>query len=583
MAGLFGDDFEINIKKPNIKELIAKVEKPAAEKEISAEKALKSKKTTLEEKLNIITTNVYSVLGKQREHVVVIRDIDTFKSYIDKAIEKGRIAIDTETNNSLDPITCKIMGLCLYVPDEKQAYIPINHIDNETGLKLENQLTEEDCKNQLQRLIDNNVFTVFHNYKFDYQVIKCTCGIEVPCNWDTMIVAKLIDENEKAGLKQQYIEKIDLNQEKYSIDHLFENVLYEQVDPSIFALYAATDSMMTDKLYLWQKPIMESYEKENPERNPYKLFREVELPCIQVMAEMELAGVAFDVDYANRLRTKFTNKLAVVDKKIEEELVKLNSQINDWRLSADANYKAIKKGKSVEINGITYRGKSNPEQLTNTWFKVLPNSNDEVAISNEEVISLKLNAPDLYGKSKAEQLDTKINLKSPTQLAILFYDILKVPVVDKNTPRGTGEEILKALQKEYPICQYLLERRSIDKMLDAFINSLPEEINPKTGKIHCDFNQYGAATGRTSCSGPNLQQIPSHEKSIRLLFMADCPGHQVELTNNYYDVPETDEVETVNGWKKVADIVNGDKVIGQENIDIIKSVEKINTVYRLYV
>ena len=86
------------------------------------------------------------------------------------------------------------------------------------------------------------------------------------------------------------------------------------------------------------------------------------------------------------------------------------------------------------------------------------------------------------------------------------------------------------------------------KLLDAFINSLPEKVNPKTGKIHCSFNQYGAATGRFSSSEPNLQQIPSHSKNIRLLFTADTDYHQVEPTSeDCYEVPVGDEVETTEG------------------------------------
>jgi hypothetical protein len=64
----------------------------------------------------------------------------------------------------------------------------------------------------------------------------------------------MLDENElSAGLKQQYISKIDPSIEKYSIEHLFEDIEYAIVDPDLFALYAATDSYMTYKLYEWQK------------------------------------------------------------------------------------------------------------------------------------------------------------------------------------------------------------------------------------------------------------------------------------------------------------------------------------------
>lgn len=144
------------------------------------------------------------------------------------------------------------MGLCIYTPNEKNAYVPVNHCTLD-GIRLDWQCTEEQIKNQLNRLYDNvDVIQIYHNGKFDYQVLKCTCGWKGRIDWDTMIGARILNENERAGLKGQYIEKIDNSIEKYSIEKLFEGVEYKYVDPYIFALYAATDSFMTYKLYLWQ-------------------------------------------------------------------------------------------------------------------------------------------------------------------------------------------------------------------------------------------------------------------------------------------------------------------------------------------
>ena len=145
-----------------------------------------------------------------------------------------------------------------------------------------------------------------HNGKFDYQVIKCTCGLELSVYWDTMIGARILDENEKsAGLKQQYRDKIDSSVEKYSIDHLFENIEYAVVDPSLFALYAATDAMMTYKLYKWQ---MKQFDLPGNERIKW-LFHNVEMPVMKVAAEMELTGVEIDSDYAKRLSNKYHQKV----------------------------------------------------------------------------------------------------------------------------------------------------------------------------------------------------------------------------------------------------------------------------------
>ena len=561
MEGLFGADFEIDVKTPkSVKKLIKKLDADTIKSaETNVEKMLKSKKLSLQDRLAIINEKVIKILGKQRHNTLVIRSLNDFSDYIDKAIAAGRIAVDTETNNSLDPITCKLMGLCLYVPGEKQAYIPINHINNDTGELLENQLTEADCRVQLQRVLDAGTFIVMHNGKFDYKVIKCTCNIEVVPDWDTMLAAKVLDENEfSAGLKQQYISKIDPSQEKYSIDHLFENVEYAQVDPNIFALYAATDSMMTDKLYLWQRPHMEEAELENPNLNIYKLFKEVEMPCLQVVAEMELAGINFDVEYADRLRIKYESQLADIDAKIDAELAKIADKVEAWKLTPDAT-------NSARIY-VAEKSKMSAEKIEVMY----------------PYLDTTLNKRYKMGKAKIDQLENPISLSSPTQLAILFYDILGLS--NKADDRSTGEDALTELSKKSPIASLLLERRGVVKLLDAFINSLPEKVNPKTGKIHCSFNQYGAATGRFSSSEPNLQQIPSHSKNIRLLFTADTEYHQVNpVAEDCYEVPVGDEVETVEGWKKATDIATGDTLVGEAAKFIVRAVQRQDDLVKLFV
>ena len=114
-----------------------------------------------------------------------------------------------------------------------------------------------------------------------------------------MLGAKMLDENEQAGLKWQYIDKCDKNREKYSIEQLFEGLKYELFDPELFALYAATDALMTDRLYEYQ---IERFKDKDLSR-VYKVLTEVEIPLIEVVAEMELKGVYFDVEYI----TKFPN------------------------------------------------------------------------------------------------------------------------------------------------------------------------------------------------------------------------------------------------------------------------------------
>jgi DNA polymerase-1 len=329
----------------------------------------------------------------------------------------------------------------------KNAYIPLNHIDYKTGERLAWQLTEEDIREQFSRL--SGIKIIMHNGKFDYQVIKCTCGVKLKVFWDTLIGARILDEDEPAGLKVQYIQKIDSTIEKYSIEHLFKDVEYAVVDPEIFALYAATDAYMTYRLYEWQKARFE----EPDAFKLYKLFLDVEMPVMEVAAEMELTGVCIDNEYAQRLSAKYHKKLDAIDAKIAEELDKLAPTIAEWRKTQDAQYKAPKKDGT-------------------------------------------------FNKSKSEQLSDPVQVTSPTQLAILFYDVLKHPVVDKKSPRGTGEDILK--QIEVPICKVILEKRGIEKLLGTYIDKLPTCVCEKDGKLHAHFNQVGTDTGRFSSSDPNL-------------------------------------------------------------------------------
>ena len=434
---LWGDDFSIKNTKEADLELLEKTKKPL--KVVSSEKSLKSKKTSIEDKLAIIREEVLRILGGYAENTIVIKTKQQLIDYIDKSIQNGIISVDTETDNSLDPITCKLMGPCIYTPGQKNAYIPINHINYVTGERLDWQLTEEDVAEQFKRL--ENTPIIFHNGKFDYEVIKCTTGVPLKIYWDTMIGARMLNENERAGLKEQYIAKIDPSIEKYDIEHLFSGIEYAIVDPEIFALYAATDAFMTYKLYEWQ---LKQFNLPDNKRI-FDVFKNVEIPVITVAAQMELDGVEIDKEYATRLSEKYHKKSEELDKLIETELKKYDSVIAQWRLTPDANYHPPKKAGSGE------------------------------------------------GKSKAEQLDDPVSISSPTKLAILIYDVLQYKSVDKKMPRGTGEDILVKLNEKYqiPLCDLILQKRGLEKLIGTYIDKLPECVSPKDGRLHAQFNQLG--------------------------------------------------------------------------------------------
>jgi len=519
LENLWGDDEEEIVvkKKEKTKKTLEKIAKPKKVKEAkeTVQKTIKSKTVSLGDKLNLINEEVGRVLGKQKQNVIVIKDKQSYFNYIQGAINIGKIAIDTETNNSLDPITCKLMGLCLYYPGAKQAYIPVNHRNWQTGERLDWQLNEGDIAEGLQLLNNAKTYNIFHNGKFDREVIDCTCGIYVPISYDTMIAAKLIDENEfSAGLKQQYISKIDPDQEKYSIDHLFEGVEYADVDPEIFALYAATDSLMTYRLYNeYQLPILISKDFEAIEN----LSEQTETPLIPVLAEMELNGMYVDQEYAQRLSKKFHDRLTKIDSSITELLYSVKDIINEWKLTPNALNKQMKKQSEKQ--------RANAVKSANY---------DDSLWKYENGVWYKLS------KSKIEQLDEELtpeSLASPTQFGILLYDILKAPIVNEEKPTATGEEELKAIVDAAKksdnsvlrnLCELILDRRECVKLLSTYIDNIPELAKRwPDGRVRTHFNQYGAQTGRLSSSDPvNFQNIPSHEKSIRLLFRG-TPGYRI--------------------------------------------------------
>lgn len=463
MSSLWGEEFKVDDSELT-KKIVNKINKPKQNKVVTAEKMLKSKSVSLEEKLNLINSEVVRILGHYKDNTEVIKTKTQLHDYISDAISNGIIAVDTETNNSLDTITCKLMGGCIYTPNRKNAYIPINHTDLNDN-RLDWQLTEKDIYEEFSRLDGIDIIT--HNGKFDYEVLYTTTGWKMPITWDTMIGCKLLDENEPAGLKGQYISKIDNSQEKYSIDHLF-TVPYNYVDPDIFALYAATDSFMTHKLYEYQKKEFEKAEN----KDIYNLLKTIEIPIISVVAEMELRGIEVDCEYAEKISKIYHERSEEVQSRIDKELEKLEPTIRAWRNTKEANVRPPAKNASG------------------------------------------------YGKSKNEQLASPVELSSPTQMAILLYDVLKVGIIDKKNPRGTGADILEELSKKVPICKLLVEKRGVDILINTFIDKMPSLVKEKTGRLHANFNTYGADTGRFSSSDPNLQNIPSHAKDIRLIFKA---------------------------------------------------------------
>ncbi len=142
-------------------------------------------------------------------------------------------------------------------------------------------------------------------------------------------------------------------------------------------------------------------------------------------------------------------------------------------------------------------------------------------------------------KQAHELAGQPFNLNSPKQLGEIFFDKLKLPVV-KKTPSGspsTDEEVLQKLAEDYPLPKVLLEYRSLAKLKSTYTDKLPKMVNAATGRVHTNYGQAIAVTGRLSSNDPNLQNIPirtAEGRRIREAFIA--PAGSVIISADYSQI-----------------------------------------------
>ncbi len=119
----------------------------------------------------------------------------------------------------------------------------------------------------------------------------------------------------------------------------------------------------------------------------------------------------------------------------------------------------------------------------------------------------------------------EFNIDSPKQLAKLLYDDLNLPVLKRTkTGPSTDQDVLERLAADHSLPAKIIEHRMLSKLKGTYLDALPKLVQPRTGRIHCSFNQVVAATGRLSSSDPNLQNIPVRTPEGRLVRRAFVPG-----------------------------------------------------------
>ena len=426
---------------------------------------------TIKQKVEYAKDLSLQVFGNKLDKIELVTDPNRIEEYLHNTLKNGILAVDTETNG-LDRIDGKIAGICLYTPGEKGIYIPVGHVSYMTNQPLKDNVDSWKMKWFFDVCNENNVKYILHNAKFDMHILYWMIGVKIVPYWDTLIAGQLLNENEPHGLKvlyQKYCVRADEEQQVAKFNTLFNGIEFNSIPPSVGYMYAAFDPIMTYELYKFQEQYLDKevgqYCYRKGLERVAEVFRNIEMPLIEVVFDMEVQGVDIDTELAKELKDKYTYYMNLAVDNFKTQIIEL-----------------------------------------------------EVAGAFDE---LRVKHPDKFNKI-SELGDIKINIASNAQLVILFYDVLKLD--PPKGQRSVGEEQLKQLH--HPLVDCILEYRGMSKLLSTYIEAIPNHIAKKDGKLHANFNQYGAKTGRFSSSDPNLQNIPSKTKKLSDGTVIDA-GHDI--------------------------------------------------------
>lgn len=493
--------------------------------------------------------DVKKTLCAHRGLVRVLRDEASVERYINHCIKNNIVALDTETNNSLDVHDNEMVGLCLYTSFDRPVYIPIGHRIKATGELQPRQVSKEFLKKQILKLL--NVRIIFHNAKFDVNVIRKNFGIHLPIYWDTLIAAKIMDENRLTnGLKFLYVEGINPVLVDYHVTTFFEENVYADIDD--FGLYSAIDSYDTYQLY----------EKQNKELSTPSMERlrnlliELEFKVTEVCADMEWRGFTFNEELCKNYIAIEADKLKKMGNRINELLEPYQDKILNWQYVPGGRGMVPKLDDETGLP-IKKKVKTTIQGKNGTYTKMVETDED-------------LLIPDPYA---GKRLDWPVLLTSPDQVLCLLNCILGIDINSTviDDLRATGNEIADLIGKY----------RHLNHNLSSFFE--PYLKLSKNGKIYATFNQMGGKanededdkedktvkTGRFSSKNPNLQQLPARqgEDGVRLCFTAsgDVPGVR-EVEENKFTTFFLDKVDCPNGYVLAKDLKVGEMVNTDEGV-----------------
>ncbi|GAA3646021.1 DNA polymerase I [Flavivirga jejuensis] len=350
------------------------------------------------------------------------------KLFIKNLMNQTSVCFDTETTG-LNPITAELVGIAFSWEVGKGFYLPFPEDKTEAQALIE----------QLRPFFESETIQkIGQNLKYDIKVLG-KYHIEVRGKlFDTMLAHYLINPDMRHNM--DVLAETYLNYTPISIESLIGKKGKNQLSMREVPLEKQTEYAVEDSDITLQ--LKEHFEKELGEANTQKLFDDIEVPLLRVLAAMELEGINLDKNFLNSL---------------SEEL-------------------------------------------------------------NKDITSLETKIYEVAGE--------EFNIASPKQLGIILFEKLKLVDKPKKTKTGqyaTSEDILSYLAKEHDIIQNILDYRGLAKLKSTYVDALPSQVEESTGRVHTDYMQTVAATGRLSSNNPNLQNIPIRTERGRQVRKAFIP------------------------------------------------------------
>jgi len=371
----------------------------------------------------------YQTLEDTPHFYQIIQGDFPVKLLLQNLLQQTSVSFDTETTG-IDALNAELVGLSFSWEKGKGFYVPFP----------ENQEEAQDLIEKFIPFFNNETIEkIGQNMKYDLKILS-NYNIQVKGKlFDTMIAHYLINPDMRHNM--DILSETYLKYSPKSIETLIgkkgkNQLSMRQVELEAIKEYATEDADITFQLKEHFQPILEKVGTK-------KLFDEIEIPLVQVLADMEKEGINLDVDFLKNM--------------------------------------------SIDMQ--------------------------------KEI--------DAFEQQIYETAGEKFNLASPKQLGDILFDKLKIGgAKQKKTKTGqyaTGEEVLSYLANEHQIVRDILEWRQMVKLQSTYIDALPNQVDKKTGRVHTDYMQTVAATGRLSSNNPNLQNIPirtERGRQIRKAFIA---------------------------------------------------------------